>query len=103
NPPRVPDHQLALLVQEVKDVIDFAKGVKQMQRTPDAEAFWAWVYPELTREHFDLVGKLLARGAAHVTRLSALYALFARRAEITIPDIVSALAVWQYSKGSVEI
>jgi hypothetical protein len=103
NPPRVGDAQVAPLVQEVKDVIAFSQGVLQMRRTPDAEALWAWLYPELTKEHFGLVGKLLARGPAHVTRLSALYALCARRAAIDVPDIESALAVWAYSKASVEV
>jgi hypothetical protein len=103
NPVRVPDHQIALLLQEVKDVIAFAHTVLQLNRTPDAEALWQWLYPELTKEQFGLVGKLLARGPAHLTRLSALYALFAQRPAVAVSDIEAALAVWQYSKSSVEI
>jgi hypothetical protein len=103
TPPRVGDAQVAPLLAEVKDVIAFARGVLQMQRTPEAEALWAWIYPELTKEHFGLVGKLLARGPAHLTRVSALFALFARRPDIAVPDIESALAAWGYSKDSVEV
>jgi hypothetical protein len=103
SPPRVDDARVAPLVQEVKDVVAFSQGVLQMRRTPDAEALWEWLYPELTKEHFGLVGKLLARGPAHMTRLSALYALLARRAGPEVADIESAAAVWSYSKESVEI
>jgi hypothetical protein len=102
NPVRVPGHQIALLVQEVKDVISFAKGTLAMPRTPDAEALWEWLYPELTKEEFGLVGKLLARGPAHITRLSALYALLARGGAVAVSDIESGAAVWNYSKSSVQ-
>jgi hypothetical protein len=103
NPPRVDAARLLPVLQEIKDVIVFAQGVTEMRRTPDAEALWEWIYPELTKEQFGLVGKLLARGPAHITRLSALYALLARRPAPKVADIESGLAVWAYSKDSVQI
>jgi hypothetical protein len=103
NPERVDDHRLSLLLQEVKDVIAFAHTVLELNRTPDAEALWESLYPDLTKEHSGLVGKLLARGPAHIIRLSALFALFAQHPAVATTDIESALAVWSYSKQSVEV
>jgi hypothetical protein len=102
NPSRVPDTQLQPLVDIVADVLRHGSSTLEMQLTHEAAALWVKVYSTLTAEHPGLVGKLLARGPAHVLRLSALYALFAREREIGVAHVESALAAWDYSKDSVE-
>jgi hypothetical protein len=103
SPSPVPAPVMSALVARVRAVITHALGVGQLTRTPAAEGLWREVYPTITCERHGLAGALLARGAGHVTRLAALFALMAERKVVDEPDLRSALAWWTYCVQSVEI
>lgn len=103
DPGRAPADAVALLVHEVRETLDFARHVGEIRRTPAAAAVWEQLYAELTREQPGLLGNLLARSEAHVARLSALYALSARREEIDVEHLQAAVALWEYAEQSTAI
>jgi hypothetical protein len=75
-----------------------------MKRTPEAACLWADLYGELTSPPPALLGVLLARGAAHVTRLSAIYALLDGSTDaIEVEHISSAVAFWDVVSTSTQI
>src|SRR5262249_33729197 len=70
---------------------------------PAAAAAWNALYPTLRQERPGLLGALLARGPAHVARLSALFALCDRRAAVDLPHLQAAAAWWRYATASTEV
>jgi len=103
DPGRAPADAVARLVREVREVLDFARQVGEIRRTRAAAAVWEHLYPELTREQPGLLGNLLARSEAHVARLSALYALSARREQVDVEHLQAAVALWEYAEQSTAI
>ncbi len=101
-PERVPDAIREQLVGEVTGVLSAAKRVGEMHFSPDAAEVWKRLYPKLTRSRPGLIGGLLARNAAHVRRLSALYALLDGDSLVQVSNLNSALAVWDVCVASVE-
>src|SRR5262249_22980569 len=61
---------------------------------------WATVYPKLSGGEPGLLGAVLARGEAHVLRLSMLYAVLDRSPVIRDQHLFAALALWDYSAVS---
>jgi len=100
NPGRAPWEDIKTLADYLSETVEFAQKVGEMRRTPAAEALWEQIYPTLTQDYPGLLGSLLARSEAHVARLSALYALLARSADIDVPHLQSALALWAYVEAS---
>jgi len=72
-----------------------------MARSPDARALWHDAYDELSEGEPGLVGALLARSEAQVTRLSLIYALADGSDRIDLPHLEAALELWNYSARSV--
>ena len=103
DPGRAPADAVARLVDEVRETLNFARHVGEIRRTPAAAAVWEHLYPELTREQPGLLGNLLARSEAHVARLSALYALSARRQQVDVEHLQAAVALWEYVEQSTAI
>jgi len=103
DPGRASADAVARLADEVRGTLDFARRVGEMRRTPDAAALWGRIYPALTADKPALLGKLLARSEAHVTRLSALSALSARGGEVDVGHLESALAWWDYVEDSTRL
>jgi hypothetical protein len=103
NPPRLDEAVRGRLVVEVQAILAHAKDIGCIRRTPRAAELWKDLYPELSKGRPGLVGTLLARGPAHVTRLSTLFALLDRTCEVDVPHLTSAAAWWEYNVKSVEI
>jgi hypothetical protein len=61
---------------------------------------WRDIYPKLSEAEPGLIGAILARGEAHVLRLSVLYALLDRRRAIQASHLEAAVAVWDFSVAS---
>lgn len=101
NPGKAPEVGVQALIQEVQKALTFASDVRVLRRSPAAEKVWEEIYGQLTEDQPGLVGKLLARSEAHVLRLSALYALYARAHAIEIEHQEAALALWDYADASV--
>jgi hypothetical protein len=100
NPDRAPADAVGRLADEVRDILQWARTVGEVRRTPAAAALWEKIYPILTAEKPALLGKLLARSEAHVTRLSALFSLSSRSERVDVQHLESALALWDYIEES---
>jgi hypothetical protein len=71
-----------------------------MSRDADARAAWHRVYKALETGRAGLFGAITGRAAAHVLRLSMIYALTDGSAVIRAPHLAAALALWTYSEDS---
>ncbi|MFN8624402.1 MAG: hypothetical protein U0587_00200 [Candidatus Binatia bacterium] len=71
RPDRAPAAAVNQLVAELREILDAARQVDEIRRTPEAAATWKRIYPDLTRERPGLLGKLLARSEAHTGRRPA--------------------------------
>jgi hypothetical protein len=87
--------------QRLYQALDFARRQDEVRRDPGARELWAQEYVRLSQARPGLVGALLARGEAHVLRLSLLYALLDTSATICVPHLRAALALWDYAERSV--
>jgi hypothetical protein len=103
SPKGVPAAVLASLIDELGNAFQFARGVGEMVRDPDAEALWAEVYPALSEGKPGLCGAITSRSEAQVLRLSMLYALMDCSPIIKVPHLQAALAFWDYSEQSVSL
>ncbi len=93
---------LGPLISRLRDVVEFARGVGEMRRDAEAGAMWHEVYAELVGERGGLFGSLTSRAEAHVLRLSCIYALLDRSAEVRRCHLEAALALWKYCEDSAE-
>lgn len=96
SPGRADRLSVEALADAVREALQFARGVGEMQRTPSAERLWCAVYGRLSADQIGLFGQLTARAEAHVVRLSMLYALFCGSRVIDEDHLRSALAFWLY-------
>lgn len=97
---KVPDGVMYPLMQALRMAVAFAQQTGEMTRSPEAKEVWATVYPQLSEEQGGLLGMVLGRAEAHVTRLSCLYALLDRSAVVQVQHLQAALAVWQYAEDT---
>ncbi len=94
-----PD-DLSSLIRRLTSALSYARRVGELRRSPEAKKAWCEVYPELSTDHPGLLGAMIARAEAHVTRLSMLYALLDESKTIEPDHLVAALAFWQYAEDS---
>ena len=80
--------------------LEFAQTVGEMHRDEEAREIWKNVYGHLTRERAGILGGVLSRDAAHVVRLSMIYALLDCSAMIRKEHLLAALACWEYVEAS---
>jgi hypothetical protein len=66
----------------------------------EAQALWDDRYAALTEERTGLLGDITARAAAHVLRVSVIYAAMDRSTQICLAHLKAALAVWSYCDAS---
>jgi hypothetical protein len=92
---------LGTIPNRLLDIIDRARTVGRMSRSPAADRLWEAAYPELTTPTgSELLVAILRRGDAQVLRLSMLMALVAGRSVIEEADVAAALDLWRYSAAS---
>jgi hypothetical protein len=94
------DAELAPLVEWLKAAVMFAHDAGEIARDKDAWALWEQVYDDLAEGQPGLVGAVLARAEAQVTRLSCLYALLDNTTVVRVEHLRAALAVWSYTEAS---
>jgi hypothetical protein len=95
---------LGTVPARIADVIQFARGVGRVRRSPAADRLWEEVYAELTTPvGSDLLAAVLSRGEAQTLRLSLLMALLAKRATIEAEDLAAALDLWRYAAASARV
>lgn len=96
----VPDELRDEYVRRFRDVLEFARTVKRMRRSPEASELWAAEYRRLSDGRPGLLGAATSRAEAHVLRLSMLYALLARSSVIEIEHLKAALVIWAYADAT---
>jgi hypothetical protein len=88
---------------DLKKAIQFARRVDEIKRTADAKKYWdKELYFELEKTRVGPSAPILARGAAHNTRLQMIYALLDHSSVITRQHIDAAYATWRFSEASVK-
>jgi len=101
NPSGVPEGILNQLEAKLRDALDVARSVGEMNRDDKAEGVWAEVYPVLSEGKPGLLGAIIARAEAQVMRLACIYALMDRSPLIRPVHLQAALALWDYAEDSV--
>ncbi len=94
------DSDFNSLVTKVRRALDFARRGGEMRFDATARDVWCNIYSDLSRERTGLMGAILARAEAQVTRLSTIYAALDCSREIRTEHLEAALALWQYSEAS---
>jgi hypothetical protein len=97
----VPERELESITGKLRDALDFARRGQEVKRDPSARVVWHSVYEGLSSRRSGLLGAVLSRAEAQVTRLSLIYALLDRSATIRPEHLKAALAVWEYCEASV--
>jgi len=96
----VPTDKLRPEIEELTEIIKWARGVDQMHRDEEADEFWASIYEELTADIPGRFGAAIGRGEGQLLRLSMILALLDGSITIRIEHIKAALALWQYCVDS---
>jgi hypothetical protein len=87
--------------ERLRSALGGAKTSGEMTRDRSASALWAAVYPSLTLDRDDLFGRMTARGAPQVVRLSCLFALGDGSTVVRQPHLRAALEFWRYSCATI--
>jgi phage/plasmid primase-like uncharacterized protein len=90
------ESELQVYADRLRDLACLARTRGRITRTPAARAAWSEVYPVLSSGSEGLHGAVTARAEAQVIRLSLIYALLDGAAQIDVPHLLAALAVWNY-------
>jgi hypothetical protein len=97
----ITEAEMASLVQRLKTAYEFAMSVERLERDEEgAKDLWHSVYNELSSGYPGMLGAILGRAEAQVTRLAMLYALLDCSSVIRRSHLVSALALWYYAEAS---
>ena len=98
----VTEAAMASLAQRLNAAYEFANGVEVLQRDEgDAKDLWHSVYRELSQGYPGMLGAMLGRAEAQVTRLAMIYALLDCSSVIRRSHLMSALSLWYYAEASV--
>lgn len=100
---QVPDSDMRSVVDGLKEALEHARRGGELRRDPAARRGWHEVYEELSSRKPGLLGAVLSRAEAQVTRLSLIYALLDKSpaAAVQTEHLHAALAFWEYSEASV--
>jgi hypothetical protein len=89
----ITDAELASLAQKLNTAYEFASCVSELNRDEVAKALWHSVYRELSQGYPGMLGAMLGRAEAQVTRLAMIYALLDCSSVIRRSHLVSALSL----------
>lgn len=96
-----PDPAIArLIANQIEDAVVMARQRQEMKFTTAAAGLWVQVYSDLTRGGVGLLGAVTARAAPQVLRLALIYALMDQAAEVELPHLKAALAIWKRCEDS---
>ena len=96
----VPSAVRAVLADKVRDALDQAKLLNEVDMTPEAWRLWDEKYELLVTRPRGLVGVLTARAAPMVRRFALLYALLDERSVVGVEHLEAALELWRYVEDS---
>jgi Protein of unknown function (DUF3987) len=86
--------------ERLKVAISSASSVGRVGWTSSAKDAWRVVYAQLSEGQPGLLGAVTSRAEAQCVRLALIYALLDGAANIDLPHIKAALAVWEYAEVS---
>jgi hypothetical protein len=95
-----PDSEILRLRERLKSAIEKAKPIGRVGMTDAAKSKWAAVYPELSAGKPGLLGAVVGRAEAQTIRLALVYAMLDGAADVGLPHLEAALAVWEYCESS---
>jgi hypothetical protein len=95
------DEDLESIVQAVRKALEFARIGHRVRRCEQARKAWHAVYEALSSQKPGLLGAVISRAEAQITRLATIYALLDRSPVIQEVHLKAALAVWEYVEASV--
>ncbi len=96
----VPEEELAPILLDLAEAVNWARTVQALKRDEEARKLWHEVYSELTRDTPGLLGAVISRAEAQVSRLSCFYALLDKSPVIRVVHLRAALAFWDYAEQS---
>jgi hypothetical protein len=97
----VPDQALDAITGKLREALDFARRGHELERDSAARKVWHTIYESLSSRKSGLLGSVLSRAEAQVTRLSLIYALLDQSRTIRPEHLKAALAIWEYCETSV--
>jgi hypothetical protein len=84
-------------LDELREAIEFAKGVGIIRRSPAAEVKWAEIYRGFQDIPPGRLGALFVRAAPQVMKLASKLALLDRSRTVEVEHLDAALAIWDHS------
>lgn len=99
---RIDEEALAALAERTKQALAFARSVGKFEFSEASYEAWDRLYPSLSEERPGLLGSMLARSEAQVSRLSFLYAALDCSGKVEPTHLVAATALWEYCEASTE-
>ena len=88
------------LTLKLKEVVEFARGIHEIQRDDNARILWREIYSQLSEGRTGLFGAVTARAEAQTMRLACLYALLDSSPTIRLEHLSAGLALWAYCEES---
>jgi hypothetical protein len=88
------------LGERLKAAVASASTIGRVGWTSSAAQAWERVYPQLSQGQSGLLGAVTSRAEAQCVRLALVYALLDGAANIDLPHIKAALAVWEHAEAS---
>ena len=88
------------LGERLKAAVLTASAIGRVGWTTAAANVWKTVYEPLSEGQRGLLGAMTSRAEAQVCRLALIYAVLDGAANIDVPHIDAALAVWEYAEAS---
>ena len=100
--PTSPRELVAPYATALYRAIDEAQTAGELKWSPLAAERWEALYAaSAARARYGMLGAMLARGEAQITRLALLYALLDRSSEVGAQHLAAAEALWAYAERSV--
>ncbi|MEV8072198.1 DUF3987 domain-containing protein [Streptomyces pseudogriseolus] len=98
----LPEVELKAMGANLAEVMEAARGIARMERTPAARDYWHELYPRLAADHAGdgPVAQVIARAPAQMLRLSVTAALLDGSSVIDLPHLEAAEAMWSYAEDS---
>ncbi len=97
---RLDEINLQPLREQLGAAMGHARRVRRLRRDRQASELWHSAYATLSEGKPGLLGAVISRAEAQVTRLSCLYALLDHATEVRLEHLEAVLALWEYSEAS---
>lgn len=95
---------LGELQDRIRSVVNHARNVGRMRRTPAADRLWEDEYYRRAEIRVGgVVGAILGRAEPQLLRLSMLAAICRREGVVDVEDLAAAVALWQYCDETVRM